>query len=275
MSCHRQTMIPLGTGDTIWCMHGKLKASCVKLYLQSSKLGPPLTFVSQDCVSKQYPRIQCCFTDVSWSCPCTEPPFRSSMPMEWQVTKSAVPRVIGLPASPVPARFPCCCWHAPLKGHETIATFRRASHLPRKAPRLTVQASLSNGTEETARDISAKRAPREGASTDLSIIWARLVKVSLHLPSKPACSVGLQVRSSERSSLQLGVPYWQDPERRGKQAPMGAGWGRGSHTGADRCQVGSSEWLPDPVHISDAFPPHIMYHRVVHGRDARLCTVGL
>ena len=64
---------------------------------------------------------------------------------------------------------------------------------------------------------NANGAPREGASTDLSIIWARLVKVSLHLPSKPECSTELQMRSSGHARLQLGVPYWQDPEE-GKKA---------------------------------------------------------
>ena len=67
------------------------------------------------------------------------------------------------------------------------------------------------------RDETANDPPREGASTDLSIIWARLVKVSLQLPSKPECSVKLEMRSSGHAYVQLGVPYWQDPEE-GKKA---------------------------------------------------------
>ena len=67
------------------------------------------------------------------------------------------------------------------------------------------------------RDVNANGAPREGASTDLSIIWARLVKVSLQPPSKPECSIELRMRGSGYARLQLGVPYWQDPEE-GKKA---------------------------------------------------------
>ena len=52
---------------------------------------------------------------------------------------------------------------------------------------------------------------------------------------------------------------------------MGAGWGCGSHTGADGCKVGSSEWLPHPVHTSDpcAFAPCVTPH-IEHSRRCHL-----
>ena len=140
--------------------------------------------------------------------------------MEWQVTGSAVLPVNISAASHNPVRLPRCNCYGSFKGHGAGATSRRASHVPRRPLRWTIQASTSNGTEEAVRDLNANGAPREGASTDLSIIWARLVKVSPQLPSKPECSMRLQMRSSRCASLQLGVPYWQDPVE-GKKARWG------------------------------------------------------
>ena len=119
------------------------------------------------------------------------------------MTISAVPRMANSTASHVPARLPSCCWHGPWKGHGASVTSRRSSHVPRKAPRQTAQASLSNGTEAAVEETNPNCAPREGASTDLSIIWARLVKVSLQLHSKPECRVESQMRSSGRAICSL------------------------------------------------------------------------
>lgn len=61
---------------------------------------------------------------------------------------------------------------------------------------------------------------REGASTDLSVIWSRLVKVrpeELH-QSIVRPFVILYLLSSDKflGPLQLGTPYWSDPEEGGK-----------------------------------------------------------
>ena len=171
--------------------------------------------------------------------------------MEWQGTRSAVLPVRLSAALHNPVWLPRCSCYGSSKGHGAGATSRRASHVFRRPLRRTIQASTSNGTEEAVRDVNANNAPREGASTDLSIIWARLVKVSLQLPSKSECSMRLQMRSSRYASAAWCAILARSSG--GEEGSMGAGWGCGPYTGADRCKVVSSECLPHPVHTSDPF----------------------
>ena len=61
-----------------------------------------------------------------------------------------------------------------------LATSRHARHVPRRLAAFKARASLSNGKEDSSKDIAVSAQPREGASTDLAVIWARLVKVRMH-----------------------------------------------------------------------------------------------
>ena len=58
-------------------------------------------------------------------------------------------------------------------------THRHVRHVPRRMAGLRAQSGPSNGTEESTESLTHSATPREGASTDLAVIWARLVKVRL------------------------------------------------------------------------------------------------
>lgn len=60
------------------------------------------------------------------------------------------------------------------------ATNRHPRHVPRRLAALKARASLSNGEEDSSKDLAVSAQPREGASTDLAVIWARFVKVRMH-----------------------------------------------------------------------------------------------
>ena len=77
------------------------------------------------------------------------------------------------------------CWlHAPrlfrLRGFSR-AIGRHARRSSDRQWASKARASPGNGSEESSKDLRLSTQPREGASTDLAVIWARLVKVGAWL----------------------------------------------------------------------------------------------